>query len=369
MKPTADDTLSDPRWNAVLSRDAAADGRFWYSVASTGVYCRPSCGARTPRPENVRFHASPAEAEQAGFRPCQRCRPDLPPRAERDAARVAELCRHIDTAESTPTLAELAQLSGWSPSHLQRVFKAVTGVSPREYARALKAGRVREALASAASVTEAFMDAGYGSSGRFYEQAGAVLGMTPGAFRAGGAETEIRFALGQCSLGAILVAESARGICAISLGDDAETLLHELQQRFPQATLIGADAAFEQRVAQIVGLVEAPGTGTELPLDIRGTAFQQRVWQALRTIPAGETLSYAELAQRIGSPEAVRAVGSACAANVLAVAIPCHRVVRSDGGLSGYRWGVARKQALLEREGADALRYNEPSIEPPAGSS
>jgi AraC family transcriptional regulator, regulatory protein of adaptative response / methylated-DNA-[protein]-cysteine methyltransferase len=369
MKPTAEDTLNDPRWAAVLARNAAADGHFWYSVASTGVYCRPSCGARTPRPENVRFHASPAEAEQAGFRPCRRCRPDLAPRAERDAARVAALCRHIDTAESTPTLAELARIADWSPSHLQRVFKAVTGVSPREYARALKAGRVREALARAASVTEAFMDAGYGSSGRFYEQAEAVLGMTPGAFRAGGADAEIRFALGQCSLGAILVAESTRGICAISLGDDAETLLHELQQSFPHATLIGADAAFEQRVAQIVGLIEAPGTGTELPLDIRGTAFQQRVWQALRTIPAGETLSYAELAQRIGSPEALRAVGSACAANVLAVAIPCHRVVRSDGGLSGYRWGVERKQALLARERDDALRYNEPSIEPPAGSS
>lgn len=366
---SAEDTARDPRWAAVLARDAAADGRFWYSVASTGVYCRPSCGARTPRPENVHFHASAAEAEQAGFRPCQRCRPDLPPRAERDAARVAALCRHIDAAESTPTLTELAQLSGWSPSHLQRVFKAVTGLSPREYARALKAGRVREALASAVSVTDAFVDAGYSSSGRFYEQAGAVLGMTPSAYRAGGEDAEIRFALGQCSLGAILVAESERGICAISLGDDAETLLRELQQRFPQARLIGADAAFEQRVAQIVGLIEAPGRGTHLPLDIRGTAFQQRVWQALRDIPAGTTLSYAEIARRIGSPEAVRAVGSACAANVLAVAIPCHRVVRSDGGLSGYRWGVERKQTLLAREQEDAVRYNEPSMEPPAGSS
>ncbi|MDX5444970.1 MAG: bifunctional DNA-binding transcriptional regulator/O6-methylguanine-DNA methyltransferase Ada [Zoogloeaceae bacterium] len=363
MKRAAEDTLADPRWAAVLARDATADGRFWYSVASTGVYCRPSCGARTPRPENVRFHASPAEAEQAGFRPCQRCRPDLPPLAQRHALLVAGLCRHIEQAETAPTLTELARLADLSPAHLHRLFKSVTGLTPRGYLAAHRAGRVREALARAASVTEAFMEAGYGSSGRFYEQADAVLGMTPRAFRAGGAEAEVRFALGQCSLGAILVAESERGICAISLGNDAETLLRELQDRFPRATLIGADAAFEHRVAQIVGLVEAPGTGTDLPLDIRGTAFQQRVWQALRDIPAGSTVSYAELAQRIGSPAAVRAVGSACAANLLAVAIPCHRVVRSDGGLSGYRWGVERKQALLAREREDALRYNEPSPE------
>lgn len=369
MKSTVEDTLSDPRWAAVVARDARADGRFWYSVASTGVYCRPSCGARTPRPENVRFHASAAEAEQAGFRPCQRCRPDLPPLAQRHARLVAELCRHIEQAETAPTLAELARKVDLSPAHLHRLFKSVTGLTPRAYLAAHRAGRVREALAQAASVTEAFMEAGYGSSGRFYEQSDAVLGMTPRAFRAGGEDAEVRFALGQCSLGAILVAESERGICAISLGNDAETLLQELQDRFPRATLIGADAAFERRVAQIVGLVEAPGTGTDLPLDIRGTAFQQRVWQALRDIPAGSTVSYAELARRVGSPEAVRAVGSACAANVLAVAIPCHRVVRSDGGLSGYRWGVERKQALLARERADALRYNEPSIEPPAGSS
>lgn len=369
MKASAANTLSDPRWQRVLARDPAAEGRFWYSVASTGVYCRPSCGARTPRPENVRFHASAAEAEQAGFRPCQRCRPDLPPLAERQAAMVAELCRHIEQAERAPTLAELGALAGLSPAHLHRVFKSVTGLTPRAYLAAQRAGRVREALAHAASVTNAFHDAGYGSSGRFYEQAGAVLGMTPKAFRAGGADAQVRFAVGQCSLGAILVAESERGVCAISLGDDAESLVRELQERFPQATLIGADAAFEQRVAQIVGLVEAPGRGTHLPLDIRGTAFQQRVWQALRDIPPGSTVSYAELARRIGAPDAVRAVGSACGANVLAVAIPCHRVVRSDGGLSGYRWGVERKQSLLAREREDALRYNDPSLEPPAGSS
>ena len=369
MKASAANTLSDPRWQRVLARDPAADGRFWYSVASTGVYCRPSCGARTPRPENVRFHASPVEAEQAGFRPCQRCRPDLPPLAERQADMVAELCRHIEHAERAPTLVELGRLAGLSPAHLHRVFKSVTGLTPRAYLAAQRAGRVRQALAHATSVTNAFHDAGYGSSGRFYEQAGAVLGMTPKAFRAGGADAQVRFAVGQCSLGAILVAESERGVCAISLGDDAESLVRELQERFPQATLIGADAAFEQRVAQIVGLVEAPGRGTHLPLDIRGTAFQQRVWQALRDIPPGSTVSYAELARRIGAPDAVRAVGSACGANVLAVAIPCHRVVRSDGGLSGYRWGVERKQSLLAREREDALRYNDPSLEPPAGSS
>lgn len=343
-------TVGDPRWAALVARDRAADGHFYYSVKSTGVYCRPSCGARTPRPENVLFHATAAEAEQAGFRPCKRCKPDQPSLAERHTALVAELCRGIDGAEAMPSLAELAGHAGMSPAHLHRVFKTVTGLTPRAYAAAGRADRMRAELAQSSTVTEAIYGAGYNSQGRFYAESGQVLGMTPGEYRAGGANTTIRFAIGQCSLGAILVAASRQGVCAIFLGDDPEALARELQDRFPKAELIGGDAGFEQWVAKVVGFVEMPRLGLDLPLDLRGTAFQQRVWQALREIPAGATASYTEIARRIGAPRAVRAVAAACAANKLAVAIPCHRVVRNDGGLSGYRWGVERKRALLERE-------------------
>lgn len=354
-KPTRDSLariLADPRWAALVARDVKMDAGFFYSVRTTGVYCRPSCGARMPRPENVAFHATAAEAELAGFRPCRRCRPDLPPLAERQAGLVAELCRLIDAAESPPSLQELADHAGMSLYHLHRLFKAQTGLTPKAYALARRAERVRAGLTTGASVTEAVFAAGYNASSRFYAQSDEMLGMAPGRYRSGGAAVEIRFAIGQCSLGAILVAASERGICAILLGDDPEVLVRDLQDRFPKATLLGGDGDFESWVAQVVGLVEAPGTGLKLPLDIRGTAFQQRVWQALRDIPAGQTASYTEVAKRIGLPKAVRAVAGACAANALAVAIPCHRVVRTDGSLSGYRWGVERKRALLEREAA-----------------
>lgn len=343
-------TIDDPRWPRVLARDAAADGQFFYSVKTTGVYCRPSCGARPARPENVSFHLTRADAEAAGFRPCKRCKPDQPPLAEQHAELIAALCRRIEQAEAVPTLDQLADAAGISPFHLHRVFKAVTGLTPRAYAIAHRAKRMRSELDRAGRVTDAIYDAGYGSNGRFYAEADGLLGMTPSAFRAGGRDVEIRFAIGQCTLGAILVAASARGICAILLGDDPDALARDLQDRFPKATLIGADAGFEATVAQVVGLVEAPQLGHALPLDVRGTAFQQRVWQALRAIPAGATASYAEVAQRIGAPTSMRAVAQACGANALAVAIPCHRVVRSDGALSGYRWGVERKRSLLERE-------------------
>ncbi|MFZ5508288.1 MAG: bifunctional DNA-binding transcriptional regulator/O6-methylguanine-DNA methyltransferase Ada [Pseudomonadota bacterium] len=346
-------TLADPRWTAVRARDAGADGRFFYSVASTGVYCRPSCGARTPRPENVSFHASRTDAEAAGFRPCKRCRPDLPPLAERQAAMVAALCRQIDDADTLPSLDALAAAAGCSRFHLLRVFRAHTGLTPRAWAAARRAERLRERLADGASVTAAIADAGYGSTSRVYEKAAQPLGMTPRRYRAGGADTDIRFAIAQCALGALLVAASTQGVCEIALGDDADALARALQDRFPQARLSGDDADFARLVAQVVGFVEAPRIGLALPLDIRGTAFQQRVWAALRAIPPGQTLSYTELAQRIGAPAAVRAVASACAANTLAVAVPCHRVVRTDGSLSGYRWGVARKRALLDRERSD----------------
>lgn len=344
--------LADPRWAAVRARDAQADGRFFYSVRTTGVYCRPSCPSRAARPENVVFHATAADAERAGFRACRRCRPDQPTLAASQAAMVAELCRYIEAAERPPTLEQLARRAGISVFHLHRVFKSITGVTPKAYADAHRARRIQHELKRNGTVTDAIYGAGYGSSGRFYEGAGQLLGMTPTRYRSGGVDTEIRFAIGQCSLGAILVARSARGVCAIMMGDDPDALARELQDRFPKAQLIGGDAQFEEWVAKVIGAVEAPRLGLDLPLDVRGTAFQRRVWQALRRIPVGRTASYTDIAKRIGSPRSVRAVAQACSANALAVAIPCHRVVRSDGSLSGYRWGVERKRALLEREAA-----------------
>lgn len=350
LEMRAAETLNDPRWAKVVARDKSADGTFFYSVKTTGVFCRPSCGARTPRPENVAFHLTMADAEAAGFRPCKRCKPDAQPLAATHAATIAALCRFIESADHVPSLDELAQRAGLSTFHLHRIFKSVTGVTPKAYATAHRANRVRKQLRQSPSVTDAVYDAGYQSSSRFYEEANQMLGMTASSFRQGGTNTEIRFAIGQCSLGAILVAQSARGVCAILIGDDADALARDLQDRFPNANLIGGDRDFEKLVAQVVGFVEAPRLGLELPLDVRGTAFQQRVWQALRTIPAGKTATYTEVAARIGAPKAVRAVASACAANAIAVAIPCHRVVRTDGSLSGYRWGVERKRALLDRE-------------------
>ena len=343
-------TAADPHWAAVLARDTQADGRFVYSVRTTGVYCRPSCGSRTPRPQNVAFHDTPAAAERAGFRPCLRCKPDQPPLATQQAAVVARLCRLLETEEQPPGLEALAQQAQWSPFHLHRILKRITGLTPKAYAAAHRGRRVQQALSRSGSVTEAIYDAGYNSGGRFYADAPKVLGMTPARYRAGGADTELRFAVGQCSLGAILVARSEVGVCAILIGDDPDALARELQDRFPRARLLGGDAGFEQWVARIVGFVEKPALGLALPLDVRGTAFQQRVWQALQASPPGQTASYAEIARRIGAPTSTRAVAQACGANTLAVAIPCHRVVRTDGALSGYRWGVERKRALLARE-------------------
>jgi len=265
-------------------------------------------------------------------------------------ALVAELCRVIEASERPPSLAELAAQAGLSESHLHRVFKSVTGVTPRQYASQVRAARVRDGLGRAETITDAIYDAGFGSSSRFYEGADHVLGMTPSAYRSGGADIAIRFAVGESSLGSILVAQSDRGVCAILLGDDPDVLIADLERRFPRAELLGGDDAFEKVVATVVGFVEAPCVGLDLPLDIRGTAFQQRVWNALRTIPPGETASYRQIAEKIGSPTATRAVAQACGANSIAVAIPCHRVVRTDGGISGYRWGVERKRALLDRE-------------------
>lgn len=343
-------TIDDLRWAAVVAREAEADGKFYYAVKTTGVYCRPSCAARPARPENVDFYLTRGEAEEAGFRPCKRCRPDQPPLVEHYAVKVTQACRIIEESETAPALEELAKRVGMSTYHFHRVFKQITGLTPRQYASAKREKKVRDGLGHGSAVTEAIFEAGYNSNSRFYEKSNKILGMTPSNYRAGGTDTEIRFAIGECSLGAILVAQSDRGICAILLGDDPDKLARDLQDSFPRADLIGGDFDFEQLVAKVVGFIEAPGIGLDLPLDVRGTAFQQRVWQVLRDIPSGQTVSYTEIAERIGSPKSVRAVAQACATNKLAVAIPCHRVVRNDGALAGYRWGVERKRVLLENE-------------------
>ena len=346
----SDYSSDDARWAAVQRRERAADGSFWYSVRSTGVYCRPSCASRGALRANVAFHASPGAAEAAGFRPCLRCKPDQAPLEQRQAEAVARACRLIEGAEETPDLDTLAQASGMSRFHFHRVFKAHTGITPKAYADARRAERVRQALGQGAPVTEALYAAGYQSSARFYVAAGERLGMAPGRYRKGGEGETIRFALARCSLGALLVATTPRGICAILLGDDAALLLHDLRARFPLAELQEAEPGFERTLLDVVAFVDAPRIGLSLPLDVRGTAFQQRVWDALRQVPAGQTVSYAELAARLGMPQGARAVASACAANPAAIAIPCHRVVRNDGALSGYRWGVERKRKLLDRE-------------------
>ena len=341
----------DPRWARIVARDKTADGHLWYSVSTTGVYCRPSCPSRIANPKNVQLHDSLASAKATGFRPCRRCNPDGLSIEAENTALAAKACRIIEESEEEPSLEELAKAVGRSPSYFHRTFKAATGVTPKEYAAANRAAKVRHGLASGSSVTEAIYDAGFNSSGRFYEKSTDMLGMTPSQYRTGGANEEIKFAVGQTSsLGAILVASTKKGVAAILLGDDPEDLVRNLQDRFPNARLIGADRDYEALVAQVVGFVEAPRLGLNLPLDVRGTAFQERVWKVLQEVPVGATVSYAEVARRIGTPKSVRAVAAACAANKLAVAIPCHRVIRNDGSLSGYAWGVDRKRILLDRE-------------------
>lgn len=354
LQPAPLPVADDPRWARIVARDKSADGAFWYSVATTGVYCRPSCPSRRANPANVQLHDTLQAAKATGFRPCRRCNPDGPSLEAANAVMVADACRRIEASEAEPSLAELADAAGRSPGYFHRVFKAVTGLTPKDYAAARRAARVRQGLEDGVSVTSAIYDAGFNSSGRFYEKSTGILGMTPTRYRAGGANEEIRFAVGETSLGTILVASSRKGVASILLGQDPDALVRDLQDRFPKARLVGGDSDYEALVARVVGFVEAPALGLDLPLDVRGTAFQQRVWQALRDIPAGRTVSYAEIAGRIGAPNATRAVAAACAANALAVAIPCHRVIRKDGALSGYAWGAQRKRALLDREAGDA---------------
>jgi len=349
-RPYVASIADDPRWARVAARDKTADGQLWYSVSTTGVYCRPSCPSRRANPKNVALHDTLEGARATGFRACRRCNPDGRSLEFENAALAAKVCRMIEEREEELSLEELAKAVGRSPSYFHRVFKAATGLTPKEYAAADRAKKVREGLENGNSVTAAIYDAGFNSSGRFYEKSTGMLGMTPTQYRDGGAKEQIKFAVGQTSLGAILIASSTKGIASILLGDDPDALVRNVQDRFPKACLIGADREYETLISRVVGFVENPSIGLDLPLDVRGTVFQQRVWQALQEIPVGETMSYSEIARRIGLPNSVRAVAGACAANHLAVAIPCHRVVRNDGALSGYAWGVERKQALLDRE-------------------
>jgi AraC family transcriptional regulator of adaptative response/methylated-DNA-[protein]-cysteine methyltransferase len=347
-----DYVTDEQRHNAITNRDRDADGQFYFSVKTTGVYCRPSCSARRARRENVQFHASCEAAERAGFRACKRCQPDETSLETQYADRVSEACRTIKNAEQIPNLDSLAKSAGMSRFHFHRVFTKIAGLTPKAYATAHRAERMRSQLHKNDNVTEAIYASGYNSNDRFYAESKQMLGMTPKSYHEGGTGEVIRFAVGDCSLGSILAASSVKGVCAILMGDDPQALISDLNDRFPNAEIIAGDRDYERVIAQVIAFVEAPQLGLSLPLDLRGTAFQQRVWKALRDIPAGQTASYTEVAQRIRSPKAVRAVAGACAANAIAVAIPCHRVLRNDGSISGYRWGVERKRSLLAKESA-----------------
>lgn len=348
----AETLLNDERcWQAVLERDKNADGQFVFAVQTTGIFCRPSCRARHALRHNVRFYADASAAQAAGYRPCKRCQPDSPGREQQHIETITRACRWLEQ-ETPVSLEQLAREVAVSPYHLHRLFKSVTGVTPKAWQQAWRARRLREALHQGTSVTGAVMNAGFSASNTYYRHADAALGMTAQQFRRGGERLTVRYALGACELGRCLVAESERGICAVLLADDDDSLLGELRQLFPQASQEISDEPFRQRVQAVLATVNGASPPESLPLDIRGTAFQQQVWQALQCIPAGETRSYRQVAEHIGKPNAVRAVASACAANTLAILIPCHRVVRQSGALSGYRWGEARKAQLLAREAA-----------------
>lgn len=343
--------LREQRWQAVVGRNAHADGAFVYAVRTTGVYCRPSCPSRAAKRENVEFFETNEQAAQAGYRACKRCRPEALSQEKRRRALVVQACRAIEQSDSALPLAALAQQAGLSPHHFHRIFKAATGLTPKAFYKSVRARRVANALQSTPSVTEAIYASGFNSAGRFYEESGALLGMAPGTYRKGAAGEQIRYAVAPCALGQVIVAATRRGVCAIEFGDAAPALVESLHERFPKARFESGDEEFRGWVARVLGYLDQPQGALDLPLDVQGTVFQQRVWQALREIPAGQTASYAEIARRIGQPRAHRAVAHACAQNQVAVAIPCHRVVRRDGELSGYRWGVARKAELLKREG------------------
>ncbi len=339
-------------WRAVENRDASADGRFFYGVRTTGVYCRPGCASRRPLRTNTAFFETTKAAEAAGFRACKRCRPTDGSAASRHLAAIEKACALLRASETVPSLGELADAAAISRFHFHRVFKQITGVTPRDYARSHRLGRLGEKLDAGQPIAASIYASGFGSSSRAYEAAPAGLGMTPGARRRGGSGETIRFVTVETPLGWALVAATERGICMTALGDDRDRLGAALRQRFPAAVVIAEDARLKGWADRIVRFITAPDQNLDLPLDIQGTAFQARVWRALQKIPLGKTASYTEIAAALGQPKAVRAVAQACAANKLALLVPCHRVIRSDGELGGYRWGLDRKRALLARERA-----------------
>lgn len=338
------------RWLAVQRKDPRQDGQFVFAVRTTGIYCRPSCPAKTPHRENVSFFTTPSEAEAAGYRPCKRCHPRGATPEQLRSDLVARACRRIEASDEILPLRTLAQASGLSPHHFHRIFKEITGLTPQAYAHALRAERARRLLPDRGTVTEAIYEAGFQSSGRFYAASSEMLGMKPEAYQKRGGGMRIHFAVAPCSMGYVLAAATTKGLCAIFLGDEPSALKQDLEQRFSSAELIPAGADFKKLIRQVASLVDRPGRVSRLALDVRGTVFQCRVWEELQKIPPGTTATYTEIAQRLGMPDAVRAVAGACAANTLAVVIPCHRVKRRDGSLSGYRWGVERKRTLLEKE-------------------
>jgi AraC family transcriptional regulator of adaptative response/methylated-DNA-[protein]-cysteine methyltransferase len=343
-------------WAALERRDAGASGSFFYGVRTTGVYCRPGCTSRLPLRRNTMFFETPAAAEAAGLRPCKRCRPTDGSTASRHVAAIEKACAMLLKSDTMPTLAELADAAAISRFHFHRVFKQITGATPRDYVRTHRLGRLGEKLDAGQPIAASIYAAGFGSSSRAYEAAPAGLGMTPGARRRGGDGQTIRFVTVETPLGWALVAATERGICMTALADDRESLVAALRRRFPAAAVIAEDAGLKGWTDRIVRFITAPDQNLDLPLDIQGTAFQARVWRALQKIPMGKTASYTEIAAALGQPKAVRAVAQACAANKLALLVPCHRVIRSDGDLGGYRWGLGRKRALLASERAAAAR-------------
>jgi AraC family transcriptional regulator of adaptative response/methylated-DNA-[protein]-cysteine methyltransferase len=346
------DSTARERWEAVCARDARADGAFVFAVRTTGVFCRPQCAARRPLRENVEFFATVDDARGAGYRPCKRCRPESRSMEDELIAVVDRACRTLEEAETVPSLAELAAAAGKSPFHFQRTFKRIVGVTPREYAAAKRAEGLRLALPAHARVVDAVYDAGFGSSSRAYSLAATTLGMTPSAYRAGGEGERIRFASGESALGWIAVAVTARGVAAIELGDSREAVCARINERFAAADVIEDRTELQTVLGEILHYLEQPRAGLDLPLDVQGTAFARRVWRALTQLAPGQRATYGQIAETIGNPGAARAVASACAANPAALAIPCHRVVPASGGSGGYRWGAARKRALLDAESA-----------------
>jgi AraC family transcriptional regulator, regulatory protein of adaptative response / methylated-DNA-[protein]-cysteine methyltransferase len=347
--------IESDRWQAIVQRSPNSDGTFFYGVKTTGIYCRPICSSRQPKQANVVFFDNFNEAEAAGFRPCKRCSPRSISPQQQQSEIIAKVCQQIAESDKPLSLAAMAQIAGLSSHHFHRVFKEIVGVTPKQYVSTQRANRVRQQLQENNTVTQAIYEAGFETSSSFYDKSTTLLGMTPTEYQQGAKGLEIQFAVKPIWLGWVVVAMTARGICAIGLGDTAEVVTAQLQQQFPHAQIRESDPEFDDWIDRTIAFIETPQLGLDLPLDIQGTAFQQRVWQALQQIPPGTTASYSEIAQQIGNPQAVRAVARACATNQIAVAIPCHRVVGSDGSLKGYRWGGNRKRNLIEREAAQSI--------------